>query len=500
MNDIVTSLHGREIGLDAQGRLVVRNGIMGLGVEAQAVGAAGDGLTDDTNALQRALDKGVDVFLAPGVYKVTGSLNYAVAGQRILGSGISDCSIVFTNGASDGLTCDALNSCSIENIKLTGSGKTGGALLKVAGGAYLFRASGIYWNAAYNGLDFDEINSALVENSACGGSMSGEYAIRFTGSSGFKSDVLTLRSIGIANTGGPDTFAGILWDSYAHTMELDDVRILRCGYGILTQRTTGADSNATPSFLNASKLEVDFPTREAIRLNYMADAWITNLYAAGGGSSTESGVYIADGCTSIRMTNGRISGMSKHGIHVNGQNIIITGQRMYSNSQAGSATYSGVYCDATATDVLVADCDIGKSSGELMKYGLEIVAGASRITYGTNLINGNVTGQILPQTDLTYNAGSTYRHVFRNDAGVHLHVGGSASAPVNYHRLAAANTGGNPTMLAEGSGTDIDLAFTPKGTGTMRFGTYTAGAATDSTGYITVKDSGGTTRRLMVQA
>jgi len=306
--------------------------------------------------------------------------------------------------------------------------------------------------------------------------------------------------VGIANSGGASTFAGILWDSYAHTMELDDVRLVRCGYGLKTQRSTGSDSLATPSFLNATKLEIDFPTKEAIRLDYMADAWITNLYASGGGTSTESGVYIADGCTSIRMTNGRISGMSKHGIHVLGQNVIISGQRMYSNSQAGSATYSGVYCDTTSSDVLVTGCDIGKSSAELMKYGLEIASGATRISYGTNLIFGNVTGQILPQTDLVYNAGSTYRHVFRNDAGVHLHVGGSASTPVNYARIAGANASGHPTILAEGSDTNIDLIFTPKGTGNMRFGTYTAGAATDSTGYITVKDSGGTTRKLMVQA
>lgn len=501
MTAIVTSLHGREIGLDASGRLVVRNGIRGVGVDAQAVGAAGDGSTDDYSALQKALDKEQDVILGPGAYRVaSGTLQYRVAGQRILGSGISDCSLVFANGTSDGLTCNALNSCSIEDIKLTGSGKTGGNLLTVTGGAYLFAARRIYWNAAYNGLDFNEVNSALVEASACGGSMTGDYAIRFTGSSGFKSDVLTLRSVGLANSGGASTFAGILWDSYAHTLELDDVRIVRTGYGILTQRSTGSDSLATPSFLNVTKLEIDFPTKEAIRLNYMADAWITNLYASGGGTSTESGVYIADGCTSIRMMNGRISGMSKHGIHANGQGLLISGQRIYSNSQAGSATYSGIYMDTTATDMAVTGCDIGKSTGELQKYGVEMAAGASRYTYGVNIINGNVTGQIAPQTDLVYNAGGTYRHVFKNDAGTHLQVGGSAATPVNYARIAGANAGGNPTILAEGASTDIDLAFTPKGTGTMRFGTYTAGAATDSTGYITVKDSGGTTRKLMVQA
>lgn len=45
-----------------------------------------------------------------------------------------------------------------------------------------------------------------------------------------------------------------------------------------------------------------------------------------------------------------------------------------------------------------------------------------------------------------------------------------------------------------------DLGLLPDGTGAVRFGTYTAGAASDSTGYITIKDAAGTTRKLMVQA
>ena len=458
------------------------------------------GTVDMTSELQAALDKGGLITLTPGTYKITGTLYYRVAGTRLVGSGISSTTLNFQNGTSDGLVCDALNTCSLENIKLTGTSKTGGRLLVVKGGSYLFHVNRIYWNNAWDGLDFNEVNSASVSNSACGGSMSGDYAIRFMGSSTFKSDVLTLRSVGLSNSGGPSTFAAILWDSYAHTMELNDVRIVTAGYGILTQRTSGSSSEATPSFLNATQLEIDFPIKEAIRLNYMNDAWITNLYAAGTSTSTESGVYIANGCSSIRFTNGRVSGFNKHGIHIAGQNVITTAMRVYSNSVAGSGTYSGVYIDSTATDVVVGNSDLGKSSGETQKYGLEVVAGATRYSYGNNIINGNVTGQILPQTDLNYNAGSTYRHVFKNDAGTHLHVGGSANAPVNYFRLAGANGSGHPTMLAEGSDTNIDMIFTPKGTGTLRFGTYTAGAATDSTGYITVKDSGGTTRKLMVQA
>jgi len=473
---------------------------VGGAVIAQDFNAKGNGTTDDTAALQAALNTGSDVWLKPGTYRVTGTLNYAAAGQRIIGTGISDCSIVFANGTQDGLTCNGFNTCSIEGVKLTGSGKTGGALLVVTGGAYLFAARRIYWSDAFNGLDFNKVNSALVEASACGGNMTGAWAIRFTGDSGFKSDVLTLRSVGLANSGGPSTFAGILWDSYAHTMELDDVRIVRCGYGILTQRSTGSDSLATPSFLNASKLEIDFPTKEALLLNYMNDAWITNLYASGGGTSTEHGLNIASACTSIRITSGRISGMSKHGILAAGTNILITGLRIYSCSGAGSGTYSGIYLDTTATDVAVTGCDLGKSSGETQKYGLEIAAGASRYTYSGNLVNGNVTGQILTQTDLTYLTGGTFRHVFSNAGGAHMHIGGSANPVANYLRVAGGAAGSAVTVLGEGSDTNIDIAFTPKGTGTMRFGTYTSNADVACNGWVTIKDSGGTTRKLMTTA
>ena len=52
-------------------------------------------------------------------------------------------------------------------------------------------------------------------------------------------------------------------------------------------------------------------------------------------------------------------------------------------------------------------------------------------------------------------------------------------------------------MSAQGSDTNIDIALTPKGTGVLAFGTYTAGILAQA-GYITIKDAGGTTRRLLV--
>jgi hypothetical protein len=49
-----------------------------------------------------------------------------------------------------------------------------------------------------------------------------------------------------------------------------------------------------------------------------------------------------------------------------------------------------------------------------------------------------------------------------------------------------------------GTGSNVDIVFTPAGTGKMRFGTHTGIAAETVTGYITVKDSGGTDRKIAV--
>jgi len=65
--------------------------------------------------------------------------------------------------------------------------------------------------------------------------------------------------------------------------------------------------------------------------------------------------------------------------------------------------------------------------------------------------------------------------------------------------LGYINAGGIGVYNIE-SANNKDIKFTPNGTGSLRFGTYTAGVAGDSTGYITILDAAGNTRKLMVQA
>jgi len=82
-------------------------------------------------------------------------------------------------------------------------------------------------------------------------------------------------------------------------------------------------------------------------------------------------------------------------------------------------------------------------------------------------------------------------------AAVQFAIDGNATAAVNYFTAAGAATGSSPSLTATGSDTNIDLRLITKGTGVVQYGTYTAGVVAQA-GYITIKDAGGTTRRLLV--
>lgn len=73
---------------------------------------------------------------------------------------------------------------------------------------------------------------------------------------------------------------------------------------------------------------------------------------------------------------------------------------------------------------------------------------------------------------------------------------GTTSA-VNYLELFHSATLNPVAIAVDGSDTDIDIQLIPKGAGSLKYGTFVASPAT-SAGYITIKDSAGTVRKLMV--
>lgn len=72
------------------------------------------------------------------------------------------------------------------------------------------------------------------------------------------------------------------------------------------------------------------------------------------------------------------------------------------------------------------------------------------------------------------------------------------STAVNHIGITGKNTGIAPIIAALGSDTDIDLDLVTKGTGVVTFGAHTTLGGETISGYITIKDAGGTTRLIGV--
>jgi hypothetical protein len=100
--------------------------------------------------------------------------------------------------------------------------------------------------------------------------------------------------------------------------------------------------------------------------------------------------------------------------------------------------------------------------------------------------------------NIQYSSKNSGFHNFLTGGGEQFRIANLASA-VNYLQARGNVTGSGPQLMVGGSDTDIDLSLTPKNAGKVSFGTYT-GTALTIAGYIEIKDSGGTVRKLAVVA
>jgi hypothetical protein len=72
---------------------------MTYGIDVMNVpGAIGDGVTDDTAAIQAAINTGSDIYLSKGRYRLTNALTFTTGAQRIMGAGRTASVFVVTTG------------------------------------------------------------------------------------------------------------------------------------------------------------------------------------------------------------------------------------------------------------------------------------------------------------------------------------------------------------------------------------------------------------------
>jgi hypothetical protein len=190
-----------------------------------------------------------------------------------------------------------------------------------------------------------------------------------------------------------------------------------------------------------------------------------------------------------------------------------TGSDSYIEVKGGSSATGGAYITAAGT---ARTLYISSGAANPIRFftGGEGTAEQARIAHTASAVNyvqvtGAATGAYSvisgqgsdTNTGLIFQVKGTAYHRFStggSSTNEQLRVLHTAST-ANRFELTGAAAGNAPVFSVAGSDTNIDIALTPKGTGLVRFGTYT-GTALSIAGYIEIKDAGGTIRRLAVVA
>ncbi|MDX3883615.1 MAG: hypothetical protein QHC65_04275 [Sphingomonas sp.] len=141
---------------------------------------------------------------------------------------------------------------------------------------------------------------------------------------------------------------------------------------------------------------------------------------------------------------------------------------------------------------------LGGSYGDGESLRVPYVPGGINYMVASGSISGNRVGlaargqdsnvgvfiDVKGQDVVQFSAGSFARTTFRI-----VDTGGA-------DRLEVSNTTNMPTLIADGASANTDIRLSPKGTGRVRFGTWTSSGDAAVNGYIEVKDFAGNIRKL----
>jgi hypothetical protein len=528
-------------------------------VSVEQFNAAGNGVTDDSAAIQAAVNTGKSVYFPPNkTYRVNTQITVTGQGVRLIGTGPSGsnsaASVFFcATGSSPAFVFSGYAS-GMSGFRIVSSGMTA-PVIQVSS-ANQVNLRDLLLSTVWAGVDVVASNTTRLSDVVVTG-WSGDYGIQFRGTgsgAGVKSDILDMHRVTIANSVGVNTTKpSLLWDSYADTVNMSNCRFLKSGIGIYMTSTAGTTSTECPKFLFAADIEVEFTTGGGIVLEYGLEAHITASYITG--DLTGHGVWVKSTFMGeVVLSGNRVRGNYLNGIRSGSRDVTMTGNVLIRNSVAGSGTYAAIHLEPTSIATAITGNVAGDASGfvgaALQSHGLLVEAGAVRFSAVGNQFSNNVTAAIDDQTlstadklllgnegdvsvalnvirglnglqiegggagvgvilrakgsdtDITEAmvAKGAGRQTFSNSNGKSLEIGGSTASQVNYMRVVGGATTGPALILAEGSDSNIDIELRPKGTGVMKFGTLTANADAAITGYVTIKLASGSTCKLAVIA
>jgi hypothetical protein len=261
-------------------------------------GAIGDGTTNDTAAIQSALDSGLDIIIPAGyTFLFNADVIIDTNWQRFGGPGVlkpsGNCGVV-VNGGATGVELDlGFNSAAHNGIALK---------LADCNRVIIHRLNGA---DVLNALYMEEVNTVTVAFlwATCRG-----YGIKLKGSDALRSDVIHFDRAVVAVA---STEYGFDWDGNIHTVT-GNIGIVGGKGAILRDTSASADPAKKPA-IGRLTIESDYSTADGIRIDVGLDIDLIASYALG---ATLSGLYVGASVNDreVRVHGGKFRGNTRYGI------------------------------------------------------------------------------------------------------------------------------------------------------------------------------------------
>ena len=303
-------------------------------VNVKNFGAKGDGITDDTNAIQEALNVGGAVFFPQGKYRLTASLIINKNGVQIFGSGIGydgNGTILIADGNFDifrvGYQPQQIWGFSVNNLWITGTASMIDGRVIAAKNVVQTSfhnvvctdlASFAYLRQAYTTV-FEDVwfNAPRAGNT--------NYGIYWDGSVD-RSDLLTLRNFTYGNSAEDTRYPmsvrpyGLVLDGDVNTVSIQGARFIGVRCGILVRNTGNKPTGQQFNYLFAYDLEIDYSYEQPIRLENGSGFQFTDIYI-NTGNDPENAIWIGSAVNRASFKSGQVYGGRHDGIVVAGSNV-----------------------------------------------------------------------------------------------------------------------------------------------------------------------------------
>ncbi len=361
-------------------------------VSVKDYGAVGDGVVNDTAAIQAAINSlstGGSVFFPAGTYKITAALNVAANNISVIGAGRKATTIKqhTTSAKTFNITAEYFTASSF-SVEYNAAGTAGGTAFY--SNFYYGNFSDLYVKNAYCGWAFVGANSNFLTAVVAEDCTSSGFL--FQGSANASIDHFFVLNQN-ATTYCVDGCIRMV--DQVEGVHFTDGQTFR-GVSSFTSSATVYGLGTRPAYNKFTKVYFDSSAQGAL-INQCVEfdfigCWFSNRPGNGA---------IVSNCDGIRFTAGGATNNALHGILVEAtaRRVVFTGGfAAGGNSTSSANTYSGVCFAANTTDFFVGGgctfTNIALSFGT-QKYGVEVKTGTSdRYFIADNLVTGNGTGGV----------------------------------------------------------------------------------------------------------